>query len=585
MKTEHKNLNRLIGAIAALIFLSGSFGCNLTKDDRRIITAPVSTDAPVYMPTSVHENVSLSDMVYERPAIEDMRAALDDLDRGLRNGKSPDELIATYEVLRRQYDHADSMLSLVYLLYAFDVTDSYYRDEYSYLKTALSELDGTMQSVSTELFQSSEEARQFAVESYGAGYLEAVDRDVLFEDETIQDLFNRDEQLSLAYDNRVAVFTLLDNGKRWSYSDIVSDVSLGYDEYYRLYDAYCAGLNEQVGPIFLEQLAVRTKIASMLGFASYPDYCYYNFGRDYTPADAKNLHAAVKTYIKPIFIEANERIDTYDLEVAYFDAEDFINALPGVASSFSPMLGEPVSYMISNRLYDATDSNTKMDTSFTTYISDYRAPFIFTRWTDSSDSIGTMLHELGHFISYYHNAEVGNSATDNLDLSEIDSQALALLLTEHYDQFYGKYAEEAVASVLMDAMFSLLSGCMEDEFQQEIYANPDMTLEEINALYLRLAKEYGMEEVYEYLGTEWVLVSHTFQAPMYYISYAASMVPALELYDLAQTDPGAAKTAYFNILMRDPYVGLDEVLEKNGLDPAFSEYTIRKIAEILKLHL
>ncbi len=94
-----------------------------------------------------------------------------------------------------------------------------------------------------------------------------------------------------------------------------------------------------------------------------------------------------------------------------------------------------------------------------------------------------------------------------------------------------------------------------------------------------------MEQVYGYQGTEWVLVSHMFQAPMYYISYAASMVPALELFDLAQTDPDAAKTAYFNILMREPYAGLDEVLAQYGLDPVFSDNTIQKIAAILKQYL
>ena len=43
----------------------------------------------------------------------------------------------------------------------------------------------------------------------------------------------------------------------------------------------------------------------------------------------------------------------------------------------------------------------------------------------------------------------------------------------------------------MDAMYSLLSGCMEDEFQQEIYENPNMSLDEMNALYRKLAEEYG----------------------------------------------------------------------------------------------
>ena len=237
--------------------------------------------------------------------------------------------------------------------------------------------------------------------------------------------------------------------------------------------------------------------------------------------------------------------------------------------------------MLRNDLYDFSVDSNKMDTSFTTYISDYDAPFIFSEWKGNSEDILTTLHELGHFTNYYHNAEAGYSASDSLDLAEIDSQALVLLMIDYYDSFFGKLADEAEADVLIDAMYSLISGCMEDEFQQTIYKNPDMTLDEINALYKDLAVEYGLDEVYGYEGTEWVLISHTFQTPLYYISYAVSMVPALELFELSQSDEAAAKSTYFSILMRAPYASFKEVLEQNGLSSVFLDSTIQRIAAIV----
>jgi oligoendopeptidase F len=151
-------------------------------------------------------------------------------------------------------------------------------------------------------------------------------------------------------------------------------------------------------------------------------------------------------------------------------------------------------------------------------------------------------------------------------------------MTDYYDAFFGELSQQAEASVLIDAMYALISGCMEDEFQQEIYQNPDMTLDEINALYQRLTVEYGFDEVYGMKGTEWVLVSHTFQTPMYYISYAVSMVPALELFDLSLTDPQGARETYFDIMRRDSYSQLQTVLRENGLSPIFSDSTISQIA-------
>lgn len=531
--------------------------------------------------SKAHEDVSFSQMIYERPDIESMQAQMDELMDGIQSGKPAQTMVTSYRALQKQYAHADSMLSLAYLLYALDVTQSYYRDEYAYLQSALSELDAEMEGVSYALFESSSEAETLAKQSFGEDYVDSILQAEDLSETSVRDLADQEEQLILEYDNLCATYTLLDSGIRWTYEDIENDLSLSYDEYYRLYDAYCAGLNEQAGAIFQKLVKIRSGIAAKLGYANYSDYCYESYGRDYTPEEVRALHSAVKQYISPVFIYANDRNDTYDLADATFYEQDFLNALSVAAADFSPLLDETVQYLLRNRLYDFSYGENKMESDFTTYLSDFNAPYIFSIWTGGSEDIATVLHELGHFTSYYHNAVVGYSAADNLDLAEVDAQALVLLMTRYFDQFYGEYAQEAETDVLLDAMYSLLSGCMEDEFQQEVYARPDMTLREMNTLYFKLAGEYGLEDVYGFQGTEWVLITHTFQSPLYYISYAASIVPALELFELAQSDETAAKDAYFNILMRDPYSKFMETLDQNGLSSIFSNATIKQIAAIV----
>ena len=581
-------VTKQIAIMIALVTCISLLGCAQKGDtiassaggSTQSTTIPVTT-----LPDIKHDDVTLADMKYERPDIEGMDAALSDLQDGIKQGKDAQEMIASYKEIQAQYSHADSMLSLAYLLYAFDVTNDSYTQEYSYLQSALSELDAKMETVSVDLFASSDEARQLARESFGEGYVDAIMGDELFDDRSIQDLLDQEEQLTLDYNDLSTTFTLLDNGTRWTYGDILGDTTLSNDEYHRLYDAYCAALNQKAGAIFLQQIPIRIEIAKRLGYADYVSYCYDTYGRDYTPKDARTLHAAVKQYIAPLFVKARKTVDANDLSSATFDEDAFFSALSSSANAFSPLLSEPVTFLLRNRLYDCSVSDVKMDSKFTTYISDYRAPFIFASWHGTSDDVASILHELGHFTNYYHNATVGYSAGDNLDLAEVDAQALVLLLFDAYEAFYGDLAQEARAATLIDAMYSLLSGCMEDEFQQDIYENPTMTLEQMNELYAKLADEYGLNEVYGYQGTEWVLISHTFQTPMYYISYAASMVPALELFDLAQENPEAAKAAYFNIVTRKPYQSLGAVLSQNGLNPVFSEATIQQIAKILKAYL
>ena len=521
-------------------------------------------------------------MVYERPDLDEIRAKIDDLESDISRGKPAEELFASYEAIQADYAHADSMLSLSYLLYALDVTESFYQNEYAFLQSELGSLDSAMETVSVHLFDSSDQAKTLCEEKLGAFYVDSILNGKDLGDESIQELLDQEEQQTLAYDELSATYTLLDNGRRWTLAEIEGDPSLDYDEYTRLYSAYCAGFNEKAGAIFLNQLAVRSQIAQNLGYSDYAAYCYDYYGRDYTLDDANQLHEAVKRYIVPVFIEANSKNTSYDLADAEFDQQSFIEALQSTAADFSPLLNESVSYMLQNNLYDFSVSANKMDGSFTTYISDYKAPFIFSSWTGDSTDITTVLHELGHFTNYYLNPAVGYSAADNLDLAEIDSQALVLLMIDSFDAFYGKLAKDAAKDVLIDAMYSLISGCMEDEFQQTVYRSPDMTLQQINDCYKELAVEYGLDEVYGYSGTEWTLISHTFQTPLYYISYAVSMVPALELYELSQKDPAGARNAYFNILKRAQSDQLQDVLEKNGLSSVFADATMQKIAALLE---
>lgn len=572
----------LSAALAVIILLSACSGGGDSVVSSVSNAKPAATYNIPVRPDITHRDVTISDMAYERPDIDGIRAAISDLQAQIKRGGNAEELFAVYQQIQKQYSHADSMLSLIYLLYAFDVTNEANRNEYAFLQSDLSELDAAMETVSAALFESSDQAKDLAKQSFGEGYVDAIISDDTYDDATIQTLLDQEEQLKLEYDNLSATFTIFDNGTHWTYESILSDTSMSNEEYYRLYDAYCAQLNEKAGAIFLRQIPIRTEIAKTLGYSNYVTYCYDTYGRDYTPQDARTLHAAVKQFIAPVFIKASEKNDTSDLDAAFFEEDAFFSALSSAASAFSSLLGEPVTYMLKNRLYDMSLSSVKMDSSFTTYISDYRAPFIFSAWEGQADNIATVLHELGHFTNYYHNAEVGYAAGDSLDLAEVDAQALVLLMFSDYDAFYGKLADEARVSALIDAMYALLSGCMEDEFQQDVYENPNTTLAEMNALYARLADEYGLQEVYGYQGTEWVLISHTFQTPMYYISYAASMVPALELFELAQSDPTAAKNAYFNIVLRESDDSLGQLLEKNGLAPVFSKDTIARIAQILK---
>ena len=121
-----------IAILAALLALCSPFACapsggSISSSAGESVQS--TSESVTTLPDIDHEDVTLSDVEYERPDISGMEAALDDLARGIKQGKDAAEMIASYEAIQQQYAHADSMLSLMYLFYAFDVTNEQYRDE------------------------------------------------------------------------------------------------------------------------------------------------------------------------------------------------------------------------------------------------------------------------------------------------------------------------------------------------------------------------------------------------------------------------------------------------------------------------
>ena len=109
---------------------------------------------------------------------------------------------------------------------------------------------------------------------------------------------------------------------------------------------------------------------------------------------------------------------------------------------------------------------------------------------------------------------------------------------------------------------------MHDELQRYAYSTSGVTLQQINEEYRRIAGEYGIVDAddprTEMYG--WYEIPHTFTSPMYYISYAVSALPALELFALQQESPEDALDVYLRAAaMSDEEYYLSEALSQTGL--------------------
>ena len=170
----------------------------------------------------------------------------------------------------------------------------------------------------------------------------------------------------------------------------------------------------------------------------------------------------------------------------------------------------------------------------------------------------------------------------DLDLAEIHSQGLEMLFTQYFGDMFGEsYGDAAITYELYNMLSSITEGCLYDEFQQQVYALEDPTLEEINQIYYDVASEYGYEFGSYTTAYDWVEIPHNFSEPLYYISYAVSAFPAVQIWCLAQEDPELAAETYMDIVRSGEDYSYSETLANCGLTSPFEEGSVETMRDTI----
>ena len=142
--------------------------------------------------------------------------------------------------------------------------------------------------------------------------------------------------------------------------------------------------------------------------------------------------------------------------------------------------------------------------------------------------------------------------------------------------------EQYTLYCLSDTLLTIIQGCLFDEFQQIVYRENRSS--DYNKLFVELAKSYRFDEVAdpEILPNYWALVHHNFVMPMYYISYAVSALPALEIFFISQDDRDEAIDAYLSIVDETGYREYLDVLDDADLHSPFKDNTYQLLSD--KIH-
>ena len=371
----------------------------------------------------------------------------------------------------------------------------------------------------------------------------------------------------------------------------LAEGKLTYEDWNQVYLLLAKEVNKVVGPLYVDLVKTWKAYAASWGYDDCAAYFYENvYIRDYTPEEAEAIHEAVKAYIVPLYelytvlgntpellygtAVLNEQFSTLSQDGLL----DMVQLYMGYVSS---ELADLFAYMRRCHLVDTAFSETKNDQGFTTSLPQYQSAFIFNKPYMDMNDLEDLLHEFGHFSECCLSG--GSDYGNSLDLAEINSQALVLLCQPYMGAMVGEENASACRFANLQKMVSgyMLSNCISDEFQQQVFAEDDLTLDKVNRIYHDVCAEYGIQLADDTYGYGWQHTSHHFVTPFYTISYVTSALASAELFTTSLSDYDKACDEYLRLMEIGTAQPFRATLKEAGMADVFREETVADIADAL----
>ncbi len=377
-------------------------------------------------------------------------------------------------------------------------------------------------------------------------------------------------------------------GEEWNLERLGQEgASVSAEDYIQIYQGIYREKNAAVGEVYLELIQVRNQIAELNGYDNYADYAYEEvYVRDYTLKQAKKLLKEMRRKVAPVANQISDHLYDMNYQQIYYggsgqSSTEIIQKIGPFLEKIDPELRETQEHFLNYELYDMDTSSTKADTAFTIGLSYFHDGFIYGKMYDNYLDFYNAIHEFGHYNNTYRSADTFMESSNNIDVCEIHSQGMQMLFYDYYEELLGDevgpvYAYYDVSNMAGNAVQAALIS----EFEIEVYENPDMSLQELNELYLKLSKRYGMyytSEIKELYN--WCDVPHLFTSPCYYISYLTSAFSSLDLLTMAEEDRYGAVETYMTLTTIPGYIPYCSAVEYAGLRDIFEKGVA---AEIMK---
>ena len=221
----------------------------------------------------------------------------------------------------------------------------------------------------------------------------------------------------------------------------------------------------------------------------------------------------------------------------------------------------------------------------------YRMPFVFANCDGTSSDVTVYTHELGHGLQGYLSIRAQPSADYvglGPDLAEIHSKTMELLNLPYARDFFGDQAGQFRTEHCYGFVKELCAFCSIHTFETWLYEHPEASLAEWASEADRIEKAFGRALNNEpwrqqvLAGCDLFSNMALYMVPRYVVSYALSIVCALQLKADYDADPAEGWARYHALCAAGGSRPYAETLSDAGLPLPYAPGAVERAAELLR---
>lgn len=566
-------------SLLALLISCGGGG----DDDDQTQSGPTIVDGYIYPPYHDYgrDTVNFEDMKYTRPDFDAAKRKFEEAAALVSDGDIS-ELTALYKEAEELYENASGMTALIGAMYAKSDNDASMLAEYESAASALSEL-----SVSADIARTSaalcSHAENISAEVYGGVLLERYGKFGEYSP-SLKTLLYEEAELIHNYEFASSKVTLTFEEVTGTFDYIVETLMLDKiatpSKYAELYFAYSDALSEYRTNVYTEILKCRSKIASRLGVDSYLEYSYSIAG--YDPDEVGRLIQYAKSYILPVYDAAAPMYSefTENTNPGLLSAENLINSLYRTFESMNGELFSVYCYMLQYKLWSLSDEGD----GYTSYISGYNAPFIFSGSSSMMSDYSEFLRLFGQYTFLFKS----NGADMNGAVGRTAETAMLLLVPFYISSGNSDAVEYLTLASRLSVTDNIITGIMLAVFEESAYSlgYDSVTKEALDQFSREAMLECGMDgsSLSDDFGIEDILkMEDLYLRGGCGADLLVSGIISAELLSRESENSGSGVGAYLAFLSSGS--SLSAALSGAGLPSPFSEETVRDASEAISRSL